>query len=169
MSLRPGKLPAATLAELLGKLRTDDPRVVLGPAIGRDAAVIDTGGDTLLVATMDPVTFATEHIGWYAVNVNANDIACMGARPAWFLATALLPVSGPDDLPGRVFEELVSACDRLEIELIGGHTEVTAGIQQPIVVGAMLGEAGRDEIVSGENIQAGDRVLMTKGIAIEGT
>ena len=169
MSLRPGKLPAATFAELLGKLNHADPRVVLGPGIGRDAAVIDTGGDTLLVATMDPVTFATEHIGWYAVNVNANDIACMGARPAWFLATALLPVSGPDDLPGRVFDELVGACDRLDIELIGGHTEVTAGIQQPIVVGAMLGEARRDEIVSGENIQPGDCVLMTKGIAIEGT
>src|SRR5205823_1929964 len=72
VSLRPGKLPAETLARLLGNLKHSDPRVALGPAIGRDAAVIDTGGVTLLVATMDLVTFATEHIGWYAVNVNAN-------------------------------------------------------------------------------------------------
>jgi len=169
VSLRPGKLPAETLARLLGNLKHSDPRVALGPAIGRDAAVIDTGGDTLLVATMDPVTFATEHIGWYAVNVNANDIACMGARPAWFLATALLPAGCADELPNRIFDELVAACDRLGIELVGGHTEVTAGIQRPIIVGAMLGEAQRDEIVAGENIQPGDCVLMTKKIAIEGT
>jgi len=169
VSLRPGKLPAETLARLLSKLKHSDPRVELGPAIGRDAAVIDTGGDTLLVATMDPVTFATEHIGWYAVNVNANDIACMGARPAWFLATALLPAGGADELPDRIFDELVAACDRLGIELVGGHTEVTAGIEQPIIVGAMLGEVRRDEIANGENVQPGDCVLMTKRIAIEGT
>src|SRR5439155_25765080 len=169
VSLRPGKLPAETLARLLGNLKHSDPRVALGPAIGRDAAVIDTGGDTLLVATMDPVTFATEHIGWYAVNVNANDIACVGARPAWFLATALLPAGCADELPNRIFDELVAACDRLGIELVGGHTEVTAGIQRPIIVGAMLGEAQRGEIVAGENIQPGDCVLMTKKIAIEGT
>jgi hydrogenase maturation factor len=169
VSLRPGKLSPETLAGLLGKLKRADPRVLLGPAIGRDAAVIDAGDDTLLVATMDPVTFAGDHIGWYAVNVNANDIACMGARPAWFLATALLPAGSADELPGRIFDELVAACERLGIELVGGHTEVTTGIQQPIVVGAMLGEARRDEIIRGENIQPGDCVLMTKRIAIEGT
>ena len=167
--MRPGKLPADTLAALLAKVKHGDSRVVLGPTIGRDAAVIDAGGDSLLVATTDPVTFAGDHIGWYAVNVNANDVACMGARPAWFLATALLPAGCSDDVPARIFDELVAACDRLGVELVGGHTEVTAGIQQPIVVGTMLGEAPRGEIVSGENVRPGDCVLMTKRIAIEGT
>lgn len=169
MSLRPGKLPAAMLAELLAKVPHNDPRVLLGPGIGRDAAVIDIGGGRCLVAKTDPVTFATEQIGWYAVHVNANDIACMGARPAWFLATALLPPGAPDDLPGVIFDQITAACAGLGIELVGGHTEVTVGIERPIIVGVMLGEAARDEIVAGENIQAGDRVLMTRGIAIEGT
>src|SRR3990170_2392927 len=78
-----GKLPNELLARLLARLRPRDPRVVLGPAVGRDAAVIDAGGERLLVAKTDPVTFASDHIGWYTVHVNANDIACMGARPAW--------------------------------------------------------------------------------------
>jgi hydrogenase expression/formation protein HypE len=169
VTLRPGKLPPEILADLLRKLRRRDPRVLLGPAIGRDAAVLDLGDGRALVATMDPVTFAEEHIGWYAVNVNANDIACMGARPAWFLATALLPVGAPDALPARIFDELSRACEQLEIELIGGHTEVTGGIDHAIVVGAMLGEAAHNEIVSGENIRPGDCVLLTKRIAIEGT
>ncbi len=169
MTLRPGKLPAAMLAELLGKVRHGDPRVLLGPGIGRDAAVIDIGGGRCLVAKTDPVTFAAEQIGWYAVHVNANDIACMGARPAWFMATVLLPPGGPNSMPATIFDQIVSACDALEVELVGGHTEVTIGLGRPIIVGAMLGEAARDDIVRGENIQPGDRVLMTKGIAIEGT
>lgn len=169
MMLRPGKLPAAMLAELLGKITHRDPRVLVGPGIGRDAAVIDIGGGRCLVAKTDPVTFAAEQIGWYTVHVNANDIACMGARPAWFLATALLPPGAPDSLPATIFHQITSACDALEIELVGGHTEITVGLDRPIVVGAMLGEAARDEIVSGENVTPGDHVLMTKGIAIEGT
>ncbi|MEX2246117.1 MAG: AIR synthase related protein [Dehalococcoidia bacterium] len=168
MSLRAGKLPAEMLAGLLAKVTHRDPRVLLGPGIGRDAAVIDLG-DRMLVAKTDPITFATEHIGWYAVNVNANDIACMGARPAWMLATALLPPGADDALPARIFDQLSDACAQLEIELVGGHTEVTIGLDRPIVVGAMLGEASRDEILLGEEAMPGDLVLMTKGIAIEGT
>jgi hydrogenase maturation factor len=169
MTLRSGKLPAAVLQELLARVTHSDPRVLVGPRIGSDAAVIDLGG-RFLVATTDPVTFAADDVGWYAVNVNANDIACMGARPAWFLATALLPVGAPKTLPGRIFDQLIAACDALGIELVGGHTEVTPGIERPIVVGAMLGEAAPDRIITaGENIRPGDRVLLTKGIAIEGT
>jgi hydrogenase maturation factor len=169
MSLQPGKLPAVVLAELLGKIAHNDPRIIVGPGIGRDAAVIDIGGGRCLVAKTDPVTFAAEQIGWYAVHVNANDIACMGARPAWFLATALLPPGAPDSLPAAIFDQITGACDTLGIELIGGHTEVTIGLDRPIIVGMMLGEAARGEIVSGENIQPGDCVLMSGGIAIEGT
>lgn len=169
MSLRAGKLPAAMLADLLGRVQHRDPRVLLGPGIGRDAAVIDLGNDRLIVAKTDPVTFAVDEIGHYTVNVNANDVACLGARPAWMLATALLPPGAPDDLPGRIFDQLIAACDALGIELVGGHTEVTPNISQPIVVGSMLGEATRAEIVLGQHPRPGDRIVLTKGIAIEGT
>jgi hydrogenase maturation factor len=168
MSLRPGKLPASLLAELLRGIPSH-PRVIVGPGIGRDAAVIDMGGGRVLVAKTDPITFATELAGWYAVNVNANDIACMGAEPAWLLATALLPEGEREALAAEIFEQLEDACGKLGVALVGGHTEVTIGVDRPIIVGAMLGEALRDDIVSGEAIEEGDAVLLTKGIAIEGT
>ena len=168
MTLPSGKLPAEMLAQLLEGLPRRDPRVLLGPGIGRDAAVIDFG-DRLLVATTDPITFATAHLGWYAVHVNANDIVCMGARPAWLLATALLPEGAETSLPALIFRQLSEACDHLNIELVGGHTEVTPAVERPVIVGTMLGEATREGIVLGENIAPGDRVLMTKRIAIEGT
>ena len=167
--LRPGKLPPDVLAQLLARIPQDDPRVLLGPGVGRDAAVIDIGHGRVLVAKTDPVTFAAEDIGWYAINVNANDIACMGARPAWCMATVLLPPGASEDLPGRILDQLLAAAQNLGIQLVGGHTEVTLGLDRPIVVGAMLGEAARENIVTGEGIVPGDAVMLAGSIAIEGT
>lgn len=168
MTLPTGKLPQAVLAELLARIPSNDPRVVVGPGVGRDAAVIDLG-DRLIVVTADPVTFAGDRIGWYAVHVNANDIACMGARPLWFLATVLLPTNAREALPGQILDDVLAACDALGITLIGGHTEVATGIDRPIVAGMMLGEAARGDVVTGAGITAGDVVLLTRGTAIEGT
>ena len=98
-----GKLPAAILEPLLGKNIITDPRVVVGPKVGEDAAVVDMG-DRYLVATCDPVTFAVDQIGWYAVQINANDIACSGAIPKWFLATLLLPEGSPQADAEGVFD-----------------------------------------------------------------
>ncbi len=164
-----GKLPNEMLARLLASVQHRDPRVVVGPGIGRDAAVIDAGGPALLVAKSDPVTFATDLIGRYAVHVNANDIACLGAKPAWFLATILLPEGASPDLAESVFGQVTSSCQDLGIELVGGHTEVTYGLQRPIVVGAMLGQVRRDRLVRPDGGKPGDALILTKGIAIEGT
>src|SRR5216683_7206374 len=123
-----GKLRADALRAIFEKLKPRDPRVVVGPRVGEDAAVIDLG-DRYLVATADPITFATAEIGWYALHVNANDIAVRGARPTWFLATVLLPEGAATEaLVERLFADLGEACAELGVALIGGHTEVTAGL-----------------------------------------
>jgi len=164
-----GKLPNQLLAQLLSRVQPRDPRVIVGPGIGRDAAVIDAGGPRLLVAKSDPITFASDMIGWYAVHVNANDIACTGARPSWFLATVLLPAGAEPALVESVFGDLLDACEALGIDLVGGHTEITLGLDRPIVVGAMLGEVERERLVRPDGGRPGDALLLTKGIAIEGT
>src|SRR5919201_7068734 len=98
LSLPVGKLPAATLQAIFDRHPVKDPRVVVGPRVGEDAAVIDAG-DRYLVVTSDPITFATDELGWYALHVNANDVVVRGATPRWFLATLLLP-AGPTDEAG---------------------------------------------------------------------
>jgi hydrogenase expression/formation protein HypE len=168
VTLRPGKLAPDLLGSLLSRVPIADPRVVLGPGIGRDAAVIDLG-ERMIVLKSDPVTFATERIGWYAVHVNANDVACMGARPAWFLATVLLPEGCPADLPGRIFDDVAAACRALRVDVVGGHTEITIGLDRPIVAGSMIGEAAPHEIIAGAGIAAGDAILLAGQIAVEGT
>lgn len=164
-----GKLPPRLLEGLLSRYRVTDPRVIEGPGIGKDAAVIDMG-DRYLVAKTDPITFATDEIGWYAVHVNANDIACCGAVPRWFLATLLLPEKGTTpELVESIFQQIATACDQLGISLCGGHTEITFDLKRPIVVGQMLGEVAPDHYVMATGAKVGDALLLTKGIAIEGT
>lgn len=164
-----GKLPAAELSRLLARYTSDDPRLVIGAAIGQDAAVIEMG-DRYLVAKTDPITFATGQIGWYAVNVNANDIACTGATPRWFLATLLLPgKSSTPQLVEMIFAQIHAACTDLSISLVGGHTEITHGLDRPLVVGQMLGEVAPSALISTAGAQRGDDLILTKGIAIEAT
>ncbi|MBT5304937.1 MAG: hydrogenase expression/formation protein, partial [Candidatus Scalindua sp.] len=87
---RVGKLNANLLDELVSGIKKKDPRVIVGPKVGEDAAVIDIG-DKYLIATTDPITFTSYKIGWYMVNVNANDIATMGGTPKWLLTSIFLP------------------------------------------------------------------------------
>jgi hydrogenase maturation factor len=166
--LPPGKLPPALLERLLGQIPQRDNRLLIGPRLGEDAAIIDMG-DRLLVAKSDPITFATDAIGYYAVNVNANDIAAMGGTPRWFLATLLLPEADTtESLVETIFNQIRDACEALDITLAGGHTEITVGLNRPILSGHMLGEVPRDRLVTSAGAQVGDSILLTKGFPVEG-
>ena len=163
-----GKLPPDLLGALL-KNTSPHPRLVVGPQVGEDAAVIDMG-DRYLVAKSDPITFVEQHIGRYAVHVNANDIACMGATPLWFLMTLLLPEGRSDEaMVSRIWKEVGDSCEGLGITLCGGHTEITSGLEFPILSGHMLGEVAKDNLVRGAGAQVDDLILLTRSIPVEGT
>ena len=165
-----GKLDAGLLAGLLGDITCDDPGVILGPGIGRDVAILDNGAHGYLIAKTDPVTFATDAIGYYVVNVNANDIATSGGKPRWFLATALLPDSAATAaMAADIFSQIDAACHELGITLVGGHTEITWDLSRPIIVGMMLGEGARDRLITPEGLQPGDAIILTKQAPVEGT
>ncbi len=164
-----GKLPGELLAKLLAKRVSNDPAVIVGPALGVDAAAISIGGEILIVKT-DPITFAVDRAPYYLVNINANDIACMGGTPKWLLVTALLPAGSTTEATvAQLFDELLAACTEREIELIGGHTEITAGLDRPILVGQMLGIAAPDRLLKPGRAKPADRLLVTRPIAVEGT
>jgi len=165
-----GKLPPAMLQ---GLLRASHPsassRVVIGPRYGEDAAVIDLGAK-YLVAKTDPITFTADRIGWYAVHINANDLATLGATPRWFLATLLLPEGRTTrQMARQIFQDILNTCRTLGITLCGGHTEVTLGLPRPIVVGQMLGEVKKSALIRKDSQRPGDLIILTRGIAIEGT
>ena len=165
----PGKWPAEDLARLLQAYASvPSPHVKVGPAVGVDAAVVRVGNADLVVAT-DPVTFATDQIGWYAVTVNANDVAVCGATPRFFLAAALLPVDAGPETAEAIFAGLADACKAMDVLLVGGHTERTAGLDRPIVCGTMLGDLEGRQPVTSAAAEPGDVAILTKGAAIEAT
>ncbi len=163
-----GKLPRGVLASLLERYTHPTAGVVLGPRIGEDAAVIEMADRHLVVST-DPITFATHDIGYYAVTINANDVVTCGARPRWFLMTLLLPEGGTQAEVEKLFQQVDAACRHFQVGLIGGHTEITPGLDRPIVIGTMIGEVAKDKLVVTSGAQEGDDLLLTKGIAVEGT
>lgn len=164
-----GKLPMDLLQELLERYQGHDERIVVGPRVGEDAAVLDMG-DRYLVVKSDPITFATNQIGWYVVHVNANDIVTMGAKPRWMLVTLLLPEGRTDErLVEDIFAQASEACADLGVALCGGHTEITHGLDRPIAVGLMLGEVEKERLVCTAGVRTGDHIIQTKGVAIEGT
>ncbi len=165
--LPPGKLPAWLLNKVL-PVSASDPNVIVGPGLGRDAAAIAIG-DRVLVAKNDPITFASEGGAEHLVAVNANDVACMGATPRWLLVTGLLPHGvTPADVLNQ-FAELREACRQRSVDLVGGHTEIVPGLERPILVGMMLGETSRGDLIEPGQARPGDILLLTKGLAIEGT
>jgi hydrogenase maturation factor len=170
--LKSGKLDIDILKRLLEKHTLLDPRVVIGPKIGEDAAVIDLGegAEDYWVVTSDPITFTTDEIGYYGVVVNLNDIATMGAIPKWFLATLLFPEEGADlGIIEKVFSQIHNACQRFGISFVGGHTEVTPGIGRMILSGHMIGEVKKERLVTTSGTKVGDLLVLVKGICIEGT
>ncbi|MGD2040116.1 MAG: AIR synthase family protein [Anaerolineae bacterium] len=167
--LEVGKLPMELLDALLTRYGGHDERLVVGPRVGEDAAVLDMG-QRYLVVKSDPITFATDEIGWYVVHINANDLATTGAKPRWMLLTLLLPERKTStSLVEQIFAQVHEACEELGIALCGGHTEITHGLDRPIAIGLLLGEVERQDLVQTAGVQVGDTVILTKGIAVEGT
>lgn len=164
-----GKLPLELQERLLASMPARDDRLMIGPGIGLDCAVIQER-ETLMVLKSDPITFATNEIGWYLVQVNANDIATTGAVPRWMLLTMLLPANAMTaGSVEKLSQQVYQACQEIGISIVGGHTEITSGLSRPILIGTMIGEVNRENLITPRGATSGDRLLLTKGVPIEAT
>jgi hydrogenase expression/formation protein HypE len=164
-----GKLPPDRLhALVLGRLgkRRDD--VLLRPAVGEDSAVVDFG-DEVCVISSDPITGAGTRLGELAVHVSCNDVAANGASPVGVQVVLLLPESYPEQELAVLMEDIDKAAGELGIEVLGGHTELTSKVKEPLVVVTALGRAPRHGFVSSGGARPGDDLVISKGIGIEGT
>lgn len=162
-----GKLSPKLLAELLSSAGPAPAEVLLGPAVGEDACAIDVPAGVLVAAT-DPITLTGSGVGAHAVWINANDVAVMGARPRWFLSSVLLPPGTTADDVRALFAATLGALEELGAVLVGGHTEVTEAVVQPVVVGQMLGLLESGRIVRTGGVRPGDVVLQIGSAPIEG-
>jgi hydrogenase expression/formation protein HypE len=162
-----GKLPVELLARLLATLGAAPADVALGPAVGEDACVLEVAGGALVVAA-DPITLTTGDLGRLAVIVNANDVAVSGARPRWFLAVVLLPLGTTEPQVEQLFATMRDALTEVRATLVGGHTEVTSAVHQPIIVGQMLGLAEDGRFLATAGAAPGEVVVQVGPVPIEG-
>lgn len=164
-----GKIPKDVLKRLVFTcLGSPSDRVLKGPKVGEDAALLDMG-DRIIIAKVNPITGAESKIGWLAVHINANDVAVRGGKPLWYLNIILLPEGSHKSLLETIMKEQHEACCDLGISIVGGHTEVVPGLQRAIVSGFMLGEVSVESKITTDGAQIGDDIILTKGVGIEGT
>ena len=164
-----GKLPNSLLAQFLHGFSFEDPALLIKAGVGEDIAAADISQEEVLILKSDPITFATDAIGNYAVLVNANDIATCGAEPRWLLTTLLFPTNSSASEIQHIMRGLNKIAQRYGITLCGGHTEITDAVTRPVVVGSLAGTVTRQTLVDKKSMQAGDMVLLTKSVAVEGT
>jgi hydrogenase expression/formation protein HypE len=169
LPLLPGKFPNDLLEEYLGELRFVDHSVLIKPGVGEDIAALDVQGEQILVLKSDPITFVTDTIGPYLVMVNANDVATSGARPRWLLATLLFPVGETPSAVLHTLRELRETCEDWGIQLCGGHIEITDAVTRPVLSGMMAGTVDASGLIDKQTMNHGDRVLLSKAVAVEGT
>jgi hydrogenase expression/formation protein HypE len=165
-----GKLPPELLEKLIfsaGGIK--DSSVLVGPAVGEDAAVIDLGGGQVLVAHSDSITAATSLIGWLGVIVVSNDIAVTGARPKWFLLNIHLPPEGGLNLLKTITGQIRKAVNHLRASVVGGHTEFTPNLSKPLLTATAIGVTSKSKFIRTGGAKPGDVVIMTKTAGLEGT
>lgn len=143
--------------------------MLVGPRVGEDIAAVRLAGEDTLVLKSDPITFATDAVGYYAMVVNANDLATCGAKPRWMLATLLFPPGTSSSGVRKIMVELEQAASQFGVTICGGHTEITDAVTRPVVLGQLVGTVSRSHFIDKRSMRAGDQILLTKGVAVEGT
>ncbi len=145
-----------------------DADVLLGSAFGEDVALTRIGDD-ILASHVDPIIGAIDAIGWLAVHVACNDIAAGGIRPRWILVLVVVPNEKDEELLGEIMRDVDRAAREIGVSVIGGHTGYSSGVSRPLVSVTAMGNARGKRPVHTGGAKPGDRVLITKGIALEGT
>jgi len=166
--VRPGKVPSRVLEQVVYPYLGRRPDVLVHAHLGEDCAVVDFG-EWVAVLTTDPVTGAAAHLGRYAVHVSCNDLATSGAEPVALLLTLLLREGTTEEELERIVREAGEAARDLGVEIAGGHSEVTPGIDRTIAVATALGRTRKGAVISAAGARPGDHVLLTKTAGVEGT
>jgi len=164
-----GKLPNHLLEEIVFKnIKTRRKEVLVGAAIGEDNAIIDFGDEICALST-DPITGTTKHIGKLAVYISCNDVSSSGAEPIGIMLTILAPPTVTEKDIETIMKEAGEAAKELNVEIIGGHTEITDAVNRVVVSSTVIGKQKKENMIHSKKAKVGDKILMTKYAAIEGT
>ncbi|MDO4553056.1 MAG: AIR synthase family protein [Bacillota bacterium] len=167
--MKSGKLDSRLLEEMVFKnIRYRRPDVLTRPGVGEDCAVVDYGAYECVLST-DPITGAARDIGRLAVHISCNDIAANGVEPLGILLAVMLPEGTDIEDVDEIMRQAGEVSEALGVEIIGGHTEITAAVNKPVIVSTAVGKALKGASQQARDMEPGDYILMTKKAGIEGT
>jgi len=165
-----GKVSETVLKRsVLKQIRHRRSEVLVGPNVGEDCGVIELKEDEVFVVSTDPITGTKEDIGTLAVHITANDIASNGAEIIGILLTILLPKGSKEKDLKEIMKEVEKVCSTLNIDVIGGHTEVTAAVNQPVITVTGVGKMPKSHMIKTAGVTVGQEIVVTKWIGLEGT
>lgn len=169
MEMEIGKVPNDVLEKIVfSNIKNKREEVLVSAGIGKDCAVIDFEKYGCIVST-DPITGATKNIGSLAVNISCNDIASSGAEPIGVLMTILIPPKTKEEDLEHIMKDASEAAKKLNVEIVGGHTEVTDAVNRVVITTTVIGRQIKDKLLLPESTEVGDKILLTKTAGIEGT
>lgn len=167
--MRIGKVSESVLKRsVLKRMKHRREDVLLGAGVGEGAAVLATGSEDVVLFTTDPVTATSHDMGIYGVHIAANNLLASGANPVGVLCTILLPPNAREIMIKRMIDEVESCCRELDMQILGGHTEVTAAVNQPVLIISGVGKCKKSEVVSIKKFSSGDSLVMTKWAGAQG-
>ena len=165
-----GKLPESVLQRsIIKQVKHRRDEVLMGPSVGVDCAAVSLKADEVLVMSTDPITGTAKDVGRHCVHITANDLAASGAEPLGIMLTVLLPPTIEEPEIRKMVQDAEQACASLNMEILGGHTEITNAVQQPLITVTGIGKVAKDQVLLPENIRAGEDVIVTKWIGLEAT
>lgn len=167
--LKAGKLDSDLLKKLVfGKITYRNDDVKVRPGIGEDCAVIGFGENECIMST-DPITAAVNDIGRLAIHITCNDIASNGVQPLGIMLAVMLPEGTTEDDVAYIMGQAGETAAELNVEIIGGHTEITPAVKQPVIVSTAIGKAPAGSSQTGDDMVPGDYIMMTKSVGLEGS
>lgn len=168
--MKVGKVSESVLKRsILKQVHTKRQEVLVGASVGEDCAVVSLSEDELFVLSIDPITGTSKDIGALAVHVTMNDIASAGAQPVGIMISALLPEYVEEPQLREMMQQIEETCAGLKIQTMGGHTEVTRAVNQPIITVTGVGKVKRGGLVKTGGAKPGQDIVVTKWIGLEGT
>ena len=165
-----GKVPESVLKRsVLRQIHTKRKEVLLGAGVGEDCAAVKLAEDEVFVVSTDPVTGTATDIGNLAIHITLNDLASAGAEPVGVMLTILLPEGALEEDLKKIMGQMEVVCREANVQIMGGHTEVTRAVTQPLVNVCGIGKAKEGKLVSTAGARPGDDILVTKWIGLEGS
>lgn len=168
--MKVGKIPETVLKRSIFKqIHHRRNEILVRPGVGEDCAMLQIEPDEVLVMSTDPITGTVNDIGTFAVHITANDIASSGAEPIGILLTVILPEDASESDIKEIMKDVESVCQQLNMEVMGGHTEVSKAVNQPILTVTGVGKIKRTEMIKTAGLKPGQELVMTKWAGLEGT